>query len=54
MSLLDKRDRELRRADRKERRKIARTEGTGLRQFLRNPFPYSLPKQGKYKENKNK
>jgi hypothetical protein len=54
MSLLDKRDRELRRADRKERRKIARTEGTGLRQFLRNPFPYNLPKQGKYKENKNK
>ena len=58
MSLLDKRDRELRRAtrkaDRKERREIARTEGTGLRQFLRNPFPYSFPKQGKYKENKNK
>ena len=38
----------------KERREIARTEGTRLRQFLRNPFPYSFPKQGKYKENKNK
>ena len=53
MSLLDKRDRELRRANRKERREIRRTDrlsGTRVGQFLRNPFPYKRPKQGPYEE----
>ena len=61
MSLLDKRDRELRRAtrkaDRKERREIRRTDrlsGTRVGQFLRNPAPYKRPKQGPYEENINK
>ena len=58
MSLLDRKDRKLRRAarraDKKERKEITSTEGPGFLQFLRNPLPYSLPKQGKYKENKNK
>ena len=61
MSLLDKRDRELRRAarkaDRKERRAdriTDRKSGTRLKQFLLNPSPYKRPKQGSYEENKNK
>jgi len=61
MSLLDRKDRKLRRAarkaDREERREIRRTDrlsGTRLGQFLRNPSPYKHPKQGPYKENKNK
>jgi hypothetical protein len=58
MSLLDRKDRKLRRAarkaDRKARQEIAATEGPLFLQLLRNPFPYKHPKQGPYKENKNK
>ncbi len=62
MSLLDRKDRKLRRAarkadrkaDRKARQEIAATEGPAFLQFLRNPSPYKHPKQGPYKENKNK
>lgn len=52
MCLLSKENRKRRKADRKERREIRRTDrlsGTRLGQFLRNPAPYKHPRKNKNK-----
>ena len=49
MGLLSKDERAERKERRKARREDRRSDGTRLKQFLSNPFPYKNPKQNKNK-----